>query len=87
MSNNKIEISVKDIPIVVEELEKANAEIEKLNSIINEIEKYSENMISEYNEEIEKAVDNIDKFNLLGARSSYREISNKIKELKGSVKE
>ena len=57
-------------------------EIERLNNIINEIEKYSENMIVNYNEEIKKSVDNIDRFNLLGARSSYREISNKIKELK-----
>lgn len=38
MSNNKIEISVKDIPIVVEELEKANAEIERLNNIIKRFE-------------------------------------------------
>lgn len=42
MSNNKIEISVKDIPIVVEELEKANAEIEQLNNIIDKAREYIE---------------------------------------------
>lgn len=62
-------------------------EVYRLNNIINELEEYSEKMISEYNEAIEYSIDNIDRFNLLGARSSYREISNKIKELKDSDKE
>lgn len=40
MSKDKIEVNMNiyDIPIVDEELEKANAETERLNNIINEIE-------------------------------------------------
>ena len=42
MSKDKIEVNmnVYDIPILVEALEKANKEIERLNNIINELEKY-----------------------------------------------
>lgn len=42
MSKDKIEVNMNiyDIPILVEQLEKANKEIEQLNNIINELEKY-----------------------------------------------
>lgn len=44
MSKDKIEVNmnVYDIPILVEALEKANKEIERLNNIINELEKWLE---------------------------------------------
>ena len=57
----------KDLKLVLEE-------IERLNNIIDELEKYSEDMIKEYNEEIQMVDNNIDKFNLIGAKSSYHEI-------------
>ena len=42
MSKDKIEVNMNiyDIPILVEQLEKANAETERLNNIINELERY-----------------------------------------------
>ena len=42
MSKDKIEVNmnVYDIPILVEALEEANKEIERLTNIINELEKY-----------------------------------------------
>ena len=45
MSKDKIEVSmnVYDIPIVVEALEKANKENERLHSIIKEVREYIEN--------------------------------------------
>ena len=69
--------------ILDHQLREATLEIERLNNIIDELEKYSEDMIKEYNEEIQMVDNNIDKFNLIGAKSSYHEISNRIKELKG----
>ena len=48
MSKDKIEVNMNiyDIPILVEQLEKANKETERLNNIINELEKYmNENYI------------------------------------------
>ena len=57
---------VKDTPIIVADEPTGNLDSESAKEVL----------------EIEEAVDNIVRFNLLGARSSYREISNKIKELK-----
>lgn len=85
--NQTIQSNINSYNKLAEYSKELEDRIDELNNIINELEKYSENMIGEYNEAIEEAVDNIDKFNLLGARSSYHTISNKIKELKGSDKE
>lgn len=38
--NNILKVSVKDIPEVVEAMEKASKEIERLNNIINELEQW-----------------------------------------------
>ena len=54
MSKDKIEVNmnVYDIPIVVEALEEANKEIERLNNIINELEKYiTETKLEEFEKE------------------------------------
>ena len=42
MSKDKIEVNMNiyDIPILVEQLEKANKETERLNNILNELEKF-----------------------------------------------
>lgn len=76
MSNNKIEISVKDIPIVVEELEKANAEIERLNNIINGMEKFFQYA---YDNEVRPLNDR--------KVSVWTICLDKLQELKGSDKE
>ena len=48
MSKDKITVNMNiyDIPILVEELEKANKEIERLNNIINRTIKYVESLSS-----------------------------------------
>ena len=52
MSKDKIEVNmnVYDIPILVEALEEANKEIERLTNIINEFEKYLEETKGIYEE-------------------------------------
>lgn len=73
MSKDKIEVNmnVYDIPILVEELEKANKEIERLNNIINELEKHLEKII-------------IDGGTRGSMTFWYRQIYDYLQELKGS---
>ena len=54
MSKDKIEVNMNiyDIPIVVEQLEKANKEIERLNNIINEFNSSYYKIIKECEEMI-----------------------------------
>lgn len=93
MSNNKIEISIKDIPIVVEELEKANAEIERLNKII-EKNKYSADELNEI-ERLNNIINELEKWIKENNLGKYRtenvidtdELLDKLQELKGSNKE
>mgnify|MGYP003293063797 CR=1 FL=1 len=46
--NNILKVSVKDIPEVVEAMEKASKEIERLNNIIKEVREYIENNQEEH---------------------------------------
>ena len=75
MSKDKIEVNmnVYDIPILVEALEEANKEIERLNNIINELEDYI--CVIEYDER------HSDSWQI------PVRIHNKLKELKGGNKE
>ena len=79
MSKDKIEVNMNiyDIPIVVEQLEKENKEIERLNNIINELEKGIKENIEEL-EEHQLSRDRIDE---------DKEILRFLQELKGSDKE
>lgn len=56
MSKDKITVNmnIHDIPILVEELEKADKEIERLNNIINGLEKYIHNelVLDFYNDDM-----------------------------------
>ena len=49
-----VSMNVHDIPIVVEELEKAQKETDRLNNIINELEKYihDELILDFYNDDM-----------------------------------
>lgn len=74
MSKDKITVNMNiyDIPILVEELEKAGKEIERLDNIIDELEKWiKENNLGKYRTE---NVVNTD------------ELLNKLNELKGDNK-
>lgn len=94
MSKDKIEVNMNiyDIPILVEQLEKANKEIEekdkeieRLNNIINEFEK-------EFEWQLKKQID-IDKFaeeqgflNYNPVKLMVEHFKNKLQELKGDDK-
>ena len=85
MSKDKIEVNMNiyDIPIVVEQLEKANKETERLNNIINELEK---ELDKEYNTYITNNVIYGKTFKA-GANVFREHIKYKLQELKGSDKE
>lgn len=72
MSKDKITVNmnIHDIPILVEELEKANKEIERLNNIIDKLEKYM----------LERRLTDID------GRTMVYQILDKLNELKGDNK-
>lgn len=67
MINNKITVSVKDIPEVKEQLEKAQQELEKYKNIVDELEKYL-NIKKETNKRFKEVIPIV---------------LNKLKELKG----
>lgn len=83
MSKDKIEVNMNiyDIPILVEQLEKANKETERLNNILNELEKF----IDEKN----KVKLDYDGYIWQMRRPSIscNELKNKLQELKGVDKE
>ena len=101
MSKDKIEVNmnVYDIPILVEALEEANKEIERLNNIIKNIENICEGSIASVNnilqDEKETKIANGRCINrneyqivrLKAYRTKSKEILGRIKELKGSDKE
>ena len=89
MSKDKIEVNmnVYDIPILVEALEKANKEIERLNNIINELEKYCIDEIEAGNKALEKLSNlynssDTESF-IKGQQAKCEHILDKIQELKG----
>ena len=87
MSKDKIEVSmnVYDIPIVVEALEKANKEIERLNNIINELEKWLGESIEKHTEDY---LDwKYDRNVYLAGSKKLQNVLDKLQELKGSGKE
>ena len=79
MSKDKIEVNmnVYDIPILVEALEEANKEIERLNNIINELDNLISVKIIRVANEEDYQIDIND----------IVEIKTKLLELKGSDKE
>ena len=86
MSKDKIEVSmnVYDIPILVEQLEKANKETERLNNIINELEKYCNEEIEDYDKAISsKILSEIGRDKYEAEKMCFLDMLDKIKELKG----
>lgn len=85
MSKDKIEVNMNiyDIPILVEQLEKANKETERLNNIINELEKdlykIRELTFTKYNSN--------EWNNCLSFNEDILPVINRLKELKGEDKE
>ena len=77
MSKDKIEVSmnVYDIPIVVEALEKANKEIERLNSIIKEVREYIKENTTSYYTDLEHTNE---EFELIGDPKELLEILDKV---------
>ena len=62
--NNILKVSVKDIPEVVEAMEKASKEIERLNNIIKEVREYIKSMKIwdiEQEEDMKKLLEILDK--------------------------
>ena len=58
MANNKIDVSIKDIPEIVEEFTKAEKEISRLNNIINKaIEYLSKLKYEEYKTILSKEIE------------------------------
>lgn len=81
MSKDKIEVNmnVYDIPIVIEVLEEANKEIERLNNIINDLEKYLQENINNIYAYFDNAP--------FGVEETYKEVLSKLQELKGVNKQ
>ena len=81
MSKDKIEVNmnVYDIPIVIEVLEEANKEIERLNNIINDLEKYLQENINNIYAYFDNAP--------FGVEETYKEVLSKLQELEGVNKQ
>lgn len=92
MSKDKIEVNMNiyDIPIVVEQLEKANKEIERLNNIINELNNAYCKVITKCEEMIDNRFyinDNAIKKYADEIKDICKYYVGEAKELKGSDKE
>lgn len=89
MSKDKIEVNMNiyDIPILVEQLEKANKETERLNNIINELEKYCNEEIGDYDKYINSQyITDIAREQYEGEKVCFEDMLGKLQELKGSDK-
>ena len=84
MSKDKIEVNmnVYDIPILVEALEKANKEIERLNNVIDELE---EELERESNMKEEDTC--LEHNTFIDIKNTLKTVLKRLQELKGSDKE
>ena len=87
MSSNKIEISIKDIPETTEALQEAEKEIERLNNIINELEKDMIFDMNDYGKDLDIQTGNIYIEYHRGYCQNGKDYYDKLQDLKGSDKE
>ena len=80
-----LKIIFKDSPDILEPLNEIDKEIERLNNIINELEKYCNEEIEDYDKNIKSQyITDITKEQYEGEKVCFEDMLYKIKELKGS---